>query len=288
MPEIPEMEIYKNYLNRYVSGKRVTTVRVERFRSINRDVEGFTGSVRGVVMEKAERRAKYLMLYLDNGLCLLTHMMLDGRLYYGPPGLDRNTGPAGFAEPVGGGGLRLPGKAHVVLDLDDGHSLYFCELRLGYLHLLDRGELDQVTAELGIDPLGPDYTWANFTGLLSRRRGKIKPFLMEQKYLAGLGNAYSNEVLFAAGLLPDRTAASLKEGEQQRLFEVIPEILQEAIRLGGYIEEPFTAGDTLSGGYIPHFRVYGRGNEPCLVCGTPISEVKLSGRWTYYCVQCQH
>lgn len=282
MPEIPEMEIYKNFLNQYVGGRRVTDVRVERPRSINRDVDVFTGSVRGVVIEKTERRAKFLIFRLSNNLYLLTHMMLDGRLFYGPPDLDR---PPDTDRPKNG---QLPGKAYVVLDLNNNHSLYFCELGLGYLHLLEEAELARETAGLGIEPLGPDYTWENFTGLLTGRRGKIKPFLIEQKHLAGLGNAYSNEILFAAGILPDRPVASLNEGEQRRLFEVIPEILKMAVRLGGYIEEPFTAGDTLSGGFIPHFRVYDRGNEPCFVCGTPISEVKLSGRWTYYCVQCQH
>lgn len=286
MPEIPEMEIYRNFLNRYVDGKQVTAVRVERPRSVNRSVDEFAGVVRGAHIEKTERRAKYLNLRLDNGLYMLTHMMLDGRLYYGPPELDRTADrPAG---PEDARGHRLPGKANVVLDLNDGYSLYFCELGLGYLHLLEAAELARITAELGIEPLGPDYNWTAFGGLLSGRRGKIKPFLMEQKYLAGLGNAYSNEVLFAAGIRPDRPALSLKEGEKLKLFEVIPNTLQAAIRLGGYIEEPFTAGDTLSGGYIPHFRVYDRGSEPCPVCGTPISEVKLSGRWTYYCVQCQH
>jgi len=289
MPEIPEMEIYKNYLNQYAAGKQITDVRVERPRSINRAVEEFAGLVRGTRIEKAERRAKFLMLRLGNGWYLLTHMMLDGRLFYGPPGFDRTAeGQTGPEIPGSPEGPRLPGKAHVVLELNDNHSLYFCELRLGYLHLLEAAELNRVTAGLGIEPLGPDYSWSNFTGLLAGRRGKIKPFLIEQKYLAGLGNAYSNEVLFAAGIMPDRPVAALKEGEQRKLFEVIPDTLQAAIRLGGYIEEPFTAGDTLSGGYIPHFRVYDRGGEPCFVCGTPISEVKLSGRWTYFCGQCQH
>jgi formamidopyrimidine-DNA glycosylase len=281
MPEIPEMEIYKNFLNQYIGGKQVTAVRVERPRSINTDIGEFTGSVRGAVIYKTERRAKFLILRLNNNLHLLTHMMLDGRLFYGPPGLDV---PPDAGGPKDG---QLPGKPYIVLGLSDNHSLYFCELGLGYLHLLDDSELARETAGLGIEPLGPEYTWEKFNGLLTGRRGKIKPFLMEQKNLAGLGNAYSNEVLFAGGILPDRPVSSLEEGEKRRLYEVIPETLKAAVRLGGYIEEPFTAGDSLSGGFIPHFRVYDRGDEPCLVCGTPISKTKLSGRWTFYCVQCQ-
>lgn len=288
MPEIPEMEIYRDFLNRYVSGKQVTGVQVERTRSINRDVGEFIRLVRGVRVEKVERRAKFLVFHLDNDLYLLNHMMLDGRLYYGPPGLDREAGTEPAEPGMENGQFRLPGKAHVVFALSDNRSLYFCDLRLGYLHLLDGAELAREISDLGIEPLSSDYNWAGFAGLLSGRRGKIKPFLIAQKYLAGLGNAYSNEVLFASGIMPDRAAGSLTEAEQRRLFDEIPRTLREAISLGGYIEEPFTAGDSLSGGYIPHFRVYDRGGEPCLVCGTPISEKKLSGRWTYYCVRCQH
>lgn len=153
MPEIPEMEIYKNFLNKYVGGRQVTDVRVERPRSINREVGMFTGSVRGAVIEKTERRAKFLILRLSNNLYLLTHMMLDGRFFYGPPDLDREpAGPAETGQAGGNGKPGLPGQAHVILDLNGDHSLYFCELRLGYLHLLDETELNRATAGLGMDP----------------------------------------------------------------------------------------------------------------------------------------
>lgn len=269
MPEIPEMETYKNMLIRTVVGKPITTAAVERERSINRAVAEFIAAVTGQTIDRVSRRAKYLIFHLSGGLFLLTHMMLDGRLFYGP---DNSS---------------LPGKPHVVLYFNDYNNLFFCDLRLGFVHLLTQEELESLMGDLGIEPLSPDFTWQEFAALLERRRGVIKPLLIEQKIIAGIGNAYSNEILFAAGIIPDRTVPDINEEELHRLWETIPRVLRAGIKNGGYIEEPYADWDHLSGGQIPLFMVYDRGGKPCKVCGTTIKEAKLNGRWTFYCTVCQ-
>lgn len=269
MPEIPEMETYRDMLTRTVIGKPVIAAAVEREKSINKAVTEFTAAVTGQSIDMVSRRAKYLVFHLSGGLYLLAHMMLDGWLFYGPI----DTG--------------LPGKPHVVLQFNDNNRLFFCDLRLGFVHLLTREELDTELGVLGIEPLSPDFTWQAFAGLLERRRGVIKPLLIDQKLIAGIGNAYSNEILFAAGIMPDRTVPDITGEEMQRLWKTIPRVLQVGIQNGGYIEEPYADWDKLSGGQIPHFMVYDRGGQPCKVCGTIIQENKLNGRWTYYCITCQ-
>jgi len=244
LPEIPEMENYKKMLIRTIVGKPIISALVERERSINKTVSEFTAAVAGQSIDRVSRRAKYLIFHLSGGLYLLSHMMLNGRLF-------------------------------------------FCDLRLGFVHLLTWDELEAELAGLGIEPLSSDFTWQAFAGLMERRRGVVKPLLIEQKIIAGIGNAYSNEILFAAGIMPDRTAPAIAEKELQRLWEAIPRVLQKGINNGGYIEEPYTDWDKLSGGQIPHFMVYDRGGQACKVCGTPIQESKLNGRWTYYCTICQ-
>jgi len=269
LPEIPEMENYKKMLIRTIVGKPIISALVERERSINKTVSEFTAAVAGQSIDRVSRRAKYLIFHLSGGLYLLSHMMLNGRLFYGPDDSD------------------LPGKPHVVLRFNDNNNLFFCDLRLGFVHLLTWDELEAELAGLGIEPLSSDFTWQAFAGLMERRRGVVKPLLIEQKIIAGIGNAYSNEILFAAGIMPDRTAPAIAEKELQRLWEAIPRVLQKGINNGGYIEEPYTDWDKLSGGQIPHFMVYDRGGQACKVCGTPIQESKLNGRWTYYCTICQ-
>jgi len=269
LPEIPEMETYKSMLSGTVLGKTIISTVVERERSINKTLSEFTSAVTGQSIDTVSRRAKYLIFQLSSGMFLLTHMMLDGRLHYGPEESS------------------LPGKPHVILHFNDNNNLFFCDMRLGFVHLLARQELEGELAGLGLEPLAPEFTWQAFANLLEKRRGAIKPLLIDQKILAGIGNAYSNEILFAAGILPDRAVPAISEEELYRLWQTIPRVLQAGIKNGGYIEEPYAEWDQLSGGQIPHFMVYDRNGQPCKVCGEMIQESKLGGRWAYYCKVCQ-
>ncbi len=272
MPEIPEMENYRSMILRTVTGKQIAGVWVERPKTINVTIAEFTAALHGQVIDNVTRRAKLLVFHLRGGLYMVTHMMLDGRMYYGAAGDSEG----------------LPGKPHVIIGFSDDTRLFFCDLGLGFLHLVNSSGLERELDGLGIEPLSPEFTLGNFTGLFTKRRGVVKPLLMDQKLIAGLGNAYSNEALFAAGILPDRKIPDIGPGEMEKLWQAIPRILREAVSNGGYIEEKYAVWDNRSGGQIPHFMVYDRGGEPCRVCGNPVRETKLNGRWTYFCNICQH
>lgn len=271
MPEIPEMEHYKQLLSEAVIGKQIQNVSIQRAKSINLDAKKFESLLSGEIIEDVSRKAKYLILHLHGGRFLITHMMLDGRIFYGITAQKEE----------------LPGKPDAIIDFLDGNSVCFCDLRLGFLHLITGEELNNLSKKLGIEPLSNHFTFITFANLLQGRRGAIKPLLMDQKIVCGIGNAYSNEILFVSGILPDRKIPSLQETELRALWEAIPKVLREGIRNGGYIEEPFASWDKTSGGQNAAFMVYDRGGQPCKVCSTPITQTKLNGRWSYYCIICQ-
>lgn len=271
MPEIPEMEVYRHYLMENVMGKLIDQVTVNRSKSINVDEKEFSQRLVRQIIIQVERKGKALVLGLTNGSYLLTHMMLDGRLYLQQ---------AGEELPV-----KEPG--HVVLVFSDGSKLHFQDMRLGYVHILNEEQLISQLSILGVDPFSEEYTDEFFRKLCRKRRGMIKPLLINQKAIAGVGNAYSNEALFVAGVLPERPANKLSDQEIVLLYQAIPAVLQEAIKYGGYIEEPFASWDTFSGGVNKHFRVYDREGERCIACGQLIQAKEVSGRWSYFCPRCQ-
>lgn len=289
MPEIPEMEIYKNYLNQWVKNKKITQVNVLRLQSINLESSVFRTEVINKRIIGVERQGKYLIFQLDDRNYLLAHMMLDGRLFYvrGEEVINRSIELQSSAEDLKELIKDLPGKPSVVFQLDDGSMLYFCNLTLGYLYYLGEDELEEKLRELGRDPLDPSFGAPDFARLLEGKRGKIKPWLMNPKNISGVGNAYSNEALFAAGLLPSRSIFTISSEERQTLFQSLVRIIKESIRLGGDMEEPFAVGDDFTGGYNAHFKVYGRAGEPCVICREPIRKTEVGGRMSYFCPHCQ-
>lgn len=177
---------------------------------------------------------------------------------------------------------------HTLFDLDNGRQLRFRDVRkFGRVYLVE--DLAQVTGTLGPEPLDQDFSLDEFQQLLTRRSGRLKPLLLNQQFLAGLGNIYADEALFAAGLHPLRKADTLAPDDQARLYAAIRTVLQRAIDRrgttlddGGYTDAAGEAGE-----YQFDISVYGRTGEDCTVCGGPIEREVVGGRSTHYCPQCQ-
>lgn len=214
MPETPEMEIYKNYLNKWVKGKQIVEINVLRTKSLNLESTVFCNLLIGKLIQDITRRGNVLIFHLNYNHYLLTHMMLDGRLYYlSMKDVETllskvsQSSKTSLSEVVDSDAeelkqkiKELPGKTSVVLGLSDGSVLFFCSLTLGYLHYLDQDSLEKKLRELGKDPLELNFRAEDFVQLLEGKRGMIKPWLMNPKNIAGVGNAYSNEALFKAGI----------------------------------------------------------------------------------------
>ncbi len=270
MPELPEVETVARGLRALLQGRTITGVTVGWPRTIACPaVDEFREQIAGRRVMSISRRGKYVILTLDRGY-LLIHLKMSGRLYVVP------------AEQP------LDKHEHTVFEMDGGQQLRFHDVRkFGRVCLVD--EAEQVTGELGPEPLSDDLTLAEFCRRLETRSGRLKSLLLNQAFLAGLGNIYADEVLFRAGLHPQRSAASLTPAEQARLYEAIRTVLRRAVASrgttlgdGGYVDVRGQAGD-----YQDQIAVYGRTGEPCVRCQTPIERLVIGGRSSHYCPHCQ-
>lgn len=268
MPELPEMETYRTLLTEKIVGKTITQVEVNREKSVNTTPEFFIKNVTGSRVQTISRRAKHLLFHLDNDYVLLLHLMLGGWMYWGTP-------------------TKRPSRTfQIILDFGS-HQLYFIGLRLGYLYLLPSVEVEERLASLGPEPLSPAFTKQVLVERLERKKGKLKMKLVDQSWISGIGNCYSDEICFHAGLLPDKPVQSLTDNQIAQLSRSIPAVLQEAIRWGGYMEHPLFQEDGLTGGYNDQCKVYDRAGDPCLRCGHVIQKAEISSRKTFFCTLCQ-
>jgi formamidopyrimidine-DNA glycosylase len=278
MPELPEVETLRRDLDREVVGKRVKLVEVSGMRSIRRhpNKKHFSGKLEGNKITGIDRRGKYLLLRLDGGDILVVHLGMSGQLLRAKGARDK------------------PGKhTHVVITFTQGGQLRFVDPRtFGELFLTTPEELeDQVPelAHLGFDPVDDMMSWTRFGDLLVSKKTKLKSLLMDQKFVAGIGNIYSDEILWQAGLRYDRTSDSLTTQEVRRLYRAMLDTLQEAVKHRGssLADQQYRDLFGVIGGYQSEHRVYAREGLPCVRCRKTIVRHKWSGRSTFLCEACQ-
>ena len=278
--ELPEVEVVRRDLERDVVGRRIAAVEVRRMKNTKRVIrrhttpKEFRDRLVGHKVTRAERKGKYVLLHLDDGNVLVVHFGMSGRFLRGNKR------------------LALDNHSHVIVTFQTGGDLRFVDPRtFGEMFVTAADDLGKVKelAHLAIDPLESMFTWQQFSGALANRASKLKPLLMDQQFVSGLGNIYSDEVLFAAGLRHDRASDELSAQEVRRLYRAIQETVQEAIRSRGTTlgDEAYVDLFGKPGEYQSELKVYGRRGEPCRRCRTPIEVVKYSGRNSYYCPQCQ-
>ena len=278
--ELPEVEVMRRDLEKDVVGRRVKTAEVKGSRNAMRVIrrhgkrKDFTSRMEGRKLTKVERRGKYVLLHLDSGDVLVVHFGMSGQFQRG------------------NGRVAIEPHTHVVFTFQQGGDLRFIDPRtFGEMFVTSADELGKVKElqHIAIDPLDQVFTWPTFQYLLAQRGAKMKQLLMDQKFISGLGNIYSDEVLFAAGLRYDRLSDTLSSQEVRRLYRAIQETLQEAIKLRGTTLDDEAYVDLFGkpGEYQGELKVYGREGEPCRRCRTPIQTVKVAQRTSYFCPQCQ-
>lgn len=273
MPELPEVETVRRTLGQLVAGKTIENVRVFLPRIIMRpdDTEAFSAMLEGRTIVSVERRGKFLRLLLD-GLVLVSHLRMEGRygVYRADEEMEKHT--------------------HVVFRFTDGTELRYKDVRqFGTMHLFAPGD-DLAMAplnKLGLEPLADDFSAARFREAIAGRSTKIKPLLLDQAYIAGLGNIYVDEALFEAGIHPERAASSLTKRELDRLHEAIVRTLREAVDAGGSSIKSYVNGQGEMGMFQQQLSVYGRKGETCKRCAEPIVKTVVAGRGTHFCPKCQ-
>ncbi|NRG34411.1 Fpg/Nei family DNA glycosylase [Niallia circulans] len=268
MPELPEMENYKILLNKLITTQTITSIAVNREKSINITKQSFENQLVNTTILRVERRAKHLLFYLSNQKVLLLHLMLGGWMFFGTEKEKPNR------------------TIQIQLTFGERH-LYFIGLRLGYLHLLTLEECKERLKDLGPDPFEPLFTENSFQNMINSRKGIIKLKLVDQHFISGIGNCYSDEICFDAQILPTRKLEDLKEMEQKKLYNSILQILRAATNMGGYMEHPLYAGDKKTGGYDELCKVYDREGEICPKCQHKIVFIKVSSKKCFYCPGCQ-
>lgn len=276
MPELPETETIARDLDAALRGAVIAGVDVPR-PSVLRGVAPaeLDRRARGARVERVWRRAKLIVLDLSTGDRLAVQPRFTGTLLL-----------EGFGDAFPEGERRF---VRVTFRLTDGRAVHYRDIRtLGTVALLGPAEFRAYVARLGPEPLDPAFDAAALRGALGASRQPVKRVLMDQARLAGVGNIYANEALWAAGVHPARPAASLTDAEVGRLRDALVAALEASVRLGGTTFENFLSPRGRRGEYVRELKTYGRAGEPCARCGGALEETRaVDGRSTVFCARCQ-
>lgn len=303
MPELPEVETIRRGLVRTIVGKTIKSVEVRLPKIISlgpatvsnirkaskATALKFASLLRGHKIAGIKRRAKMLLIDLSGPYTLLVHLKMTGQLIFAKK---QEQKVMKIFNLVGSRRLELPHQyTHVIFTFTDGSRLYYNDIRqFGYLRLVPDNQIAEVRelADYGPEPLGKDFTFEYLLSKIKiRPKLTVKQFITEPKIVAGVGNIYSDEILYCAKIRPTRKVKNLQNAEWKALYKCTPQILKEAVLYQGSSVGDFFKVDGSEGRYGHIHRVYGRGGEHCRKCGGFIKTVKLGGRTSSYCPICQ-
>ena len=266
MPELPDLEVIGEFLAQRILHIRIESAQVRRPIVVRNLLGGDPAEhLAGRQFVDVVRRGKFLLLPLDDGTNVVIHPMLAGRIRYGNP-LSRHRKRDVF-----------------VIRLQDGHELRYHDAKdMGKVYLTDDLGKISTFATLGPEATAPDLTFEVFSQRMRRHRGEVKRVLTSQTFVAGIGNAYADEICWRAGIYPFRRRAALDDDEVRRLYEAMRTVLTEAVAT---IRAQI--GEAIDMELRDFLAVHGKAGEPCPQCGSSISEVKRERRATHFCRTCQ-
>jgi formamidopyrimidine-DNA glycosylase len=273
MPELPEVETVKRSLTPFLKGMKIKSVKI-LFDGIIKEPSPleFKEKVTGRTITALARRGKYLLFFLDECLTLVIHLRMTGQLTVCSCDLPVNK------------------HTHLIFSLSSRQEWRFTDARkFGLVYLVPAGKWEKIKGlqNLGYEPLAEEFTLQALTGLLTGKKGKLKSFLLDQSKIAGIGNIYADELLFAAGLHPERTIATLETAEIGQLYRAIRSTLEEAVAYRGTSLRDYVDGRGEKGGFQERLQVYGRGGKSCYRCGRRLEKIVVAGRGTVFCPSCQ-
>ena len=280
MPELPEVETVARDLRPRLVGATIVGARTNWIRTLrSQDPVAFADGVTGRSVDAVGRRGKQVVVDLSGEAALTIHLKMTGQVFVVPADLPEDP------------------YVRLVLELADGREMRFRDIRkFGKIGLYARdpvtGELVQeiggraVFAAVGPEPLDDGFTLRDFRRLIRRRKGRLKPLLTDQSFLAGVGNIYADEALWRARLHPLRSARSLRPPDERRLYEAVRGVLGEAVERRGSSIDDYTAPDG-DGSMQERLDVYQRTGQPCARCGHPIKRIVIGARSTHLCSFCQ-
>lgn len=272
MPELPEVETVRRGLTQLVEGSTIQTVDVLYPKMINVSPEEFQAALRGKQITKIDRRGKYLFIRLSDNLTIVSHLRMEGKYDVEPEGspIDKHT--------------------HIIFHLTDGRQLRYNDTRkFGRMNLVDTGTEMQVAGlkTIGPEPTEDDLTVAYMKKIFAKSHKVVKPFLLDQSNIAGLGNIYADEVLWLSKINPQQPVNTISLAKIKLLRKSIIAELNKAIAGHGTTVHSYSTAYGEAGNFQNQLNVYGREGEPCPRCGTKIVKIKLAQRGTHYCPKCQ-
>ncbi|KKU91556.1 MAG: Formamidopyrimidine-DNA glycosylase [Candidatus Jorgensenbacteria bacterium GW2011_GWA1_48_11] len=303
MPELPEVETIAKGLDRNLRGRKIVGLWTDwpKYFKLPRTENGFRRLVIGKKVTGVDRRAKNVLIHLSDNHLLLVHQKMSGHLLVGQWQKASRSRNKSLADawagqewlPVSGGGPMIDPKnrfIRLILFLDDGRMLALSDLRR-FAKILC-GPREKIfdlpdLKNLGPEPLLPNFGFAEFGKIFERKKGRIKQVLMDPRFIAGIGNIYSDEILWAAKIHPLTRVESLGVKQLKKLYQAMRSILRKALRLRGTSIDDYRDASGRRGGYDKVRYVYQREDEPCPRCRAPIQRIKVGGRSAHFCPRCQ-
>lgn len=274
MPELPEVETVCRSLRQTVVGRTITAVEVRLPKIVHRpEAEQFCQLLKQQNIADVARRGKYIIIKLEAKQALVVHLRMTGKLLYES------------CE------IKPQKHTHVILSLDNGYDLRYDDTRqFGTMDLVPENQLQQLPGlnALGLEPLENSFTLEAFSNILKGKHQKAKSFLLDQRNIAGIGNIYADEILFQARIHPEDTTSLITAPEDvEGLWFAIRDRLCQAVDHGGSSIRDYVDSFGQAGRFQNYHKVYGRAGQPCITCGSMIESIKISGRSTCFCPNCQ-
>lgn len=268
MPELPEVETIKNDLKKRILKKKIVKVIILNNKILDKSS---AKNIIGKEVKKIERIGKLIIITVGKKY-LLIHLKMTGQLIFSKAN-----------------NFKPDKHTHVIIEFQNKSRLYFRDVRrFGYLKVVNEKELLKEKAKYGAEPLTAEFNLSYLKTILKKRKAPIKSVLMNQKLIAGIGNIYADEILFHSQIKPTRIAGSLKEDEIKNLVKSANEVIRKAIKFRGTSISDFIDTSGTKGKYEKFLRVYGRkAGDKCFRCGEVIKKIKIAGRTTKYCMNCQ-
>lgn len=269
---MPEVETVRCGLNAQVKGRKITNVEIRYQNLITGDVDQFKEFVTGATITDVGRRAKFLLIHLDNGYTIISHLRMEGRyrISADPSAIDKHS--------------------HAIFTLDNGQKMIYNDVRkFGRMQLWNTDDLsaNKSIQKLGPEPLSAEFTFSNLKPRIMRHRKDIKTVLLDQSVMSGLGNIYVDEVLWKVKVHPETPANHLTDTDIQNIIEVSNQEMEKAIASGGSTIRSYVDATGHTGNMQNSLQVYGKEGTPCPRCGTDIVKIKVGGRGTHFCPKCQ-
>ena len=272
MPELPEVETVKESLKLRLNKKKITKARVFWDNIIaypNKDE--FIKEITEQTINDVKRRGKFIIFDLDD-FYLLSHLRMEGKYFFKTKNDEINK------------------HEHVIFDLDDGTELRYMDTRkFGKMYLIKKEDIDKIgpLVKLGLEPWDDNLTSEYLLDKYKKKKLPIKTVLLDQSIITGIGNIYADEILFLSKINPLKKACLLSDEELSNIIKYTRQILSEAIKKGGSTIRSYTSVNGVHGLFQQELLVHTKENTPCKNCGTTILKIKVNGRGTYYCPNCQ-